>query len=49
MKEQAARIKSIHQEEEFFVAIDSNLGAAVGGQEGTVMSIPGNEGRIALV
>ena len=49
MKEQAARIKSIHQEEEFFVAIDSNLGAAVGGQEGAVMSIPGNEGRIAQV
>ena len=32
-----------------FVAVDSNLGAVVGGEEGTVTSIPGNEGRIAHV
>ena len=30
-----------------FVAIDSNLGAVVGAEEGTIESIPGNEGRIA--
>ena len=30
-----------------FVAIDSNLGAVVGAEEGAVESIPGNEGRIA--
>ena len=32
-----------------FVAVDSNLGAVVGEKEGAVMSIPGNEGRIAQV
>ena len=32
-----------------FVAVDSNLGAVVGGEEGTVTSIPGNEGRIGQV
>ena len=32
-----------------FVAVDSNLGAVVGGKEGAVMSIPGNEGGIARV
>ena len=30
-----------------FVAVDSNLGTVVGAEEGTVGSIPGNEGRIA--
>ena len=30
-----------------FVAVDSNLGAVVGAEEGTIESIPGNEGRIA--
>ena len=30
-----------------FVAIDSNLGAVVGAEEGAIESIPGNEGRIA--
>ena len=28
-------------------AIDSNLGAVVGAEEGAIESIPGNEGRIA--
>ena len=32
-----------------FVAVDSNLGAVVGEKEGAVMSILGNEGRIARV
>ena len=30
-----------------FVAIDSNLGAVEGAEEGAIESIPGNEGRIA--
>ena len=30
-----------------FVAIDSNVGAVVGAEEGAIESIPGNEGRIA--
>ena len=30
-----------------FVAIDSNLGAVVGAEEGAIESIPGNERRIA--
>ena len=30
-----------------FVAIDGNLGAVIGKEEGAVESIPGNEGRIA--
>ena len=30
-----------------FVAIDSDLGAVVGAEEGAIESIPGNEGRIA--
>ena len=30
-----------------FVAIDSNSGVVVGAEEGTIESIPGNEGRIA--
>ena len=29
------------------MAIDSNLGAVVGAEEGAIESIPGNEGRIA--
>ena len=32
-----------------FVAVDSNLGAVIGEKEGAVMSIPGNEGRVAQV
>ena len=31
------------------MAVDSNLGAAVGVEEGAIGSIPGNEGRIAQV
>ena len=45
-KKQAVRIVSTHQEE-FCVAVDSNLGAVVGVEEGAIDSIPGNEGRIA--
>ena len=30
-----------------FIAVDSNLGAVVGAEEGTTDSISGNEGRIA--
>ena len=29
------------------VAVDSNIGAVVGAEEGAIESIPGNEGRIA--
>ena len=29
------------------IAVDSNLGAVVGAEEGAIDSIPGNEGRIA--
>ena len=32
-----------------FLAVDSNLDAIVGEKEEAVMSIPGNEGRIAQV
>ena len=45
MKEQAVRIESLHQEE----AVDSNLGAVVGAEEGAIESIPSNEGKIAQV
>ena len=31
------------------MGVDSNLGAVVGEEEGAVVSIPGNEERIALV
>ena len=31
----------------FVAAVDSNLGAVVGAEEGTIGSIPGNEGRLA--
>ena len=31
----------------FSSAVDSNLGAVVGAEEGAFVSIPGNEGRIA--
>ena len=31
----------------FVASVDSNLGAVVGAEEGTIGSIPGNEGRIA--
>ena len=46
MKQQTVRIVSTHQEE-FFVAVHSNLGAVVGVEEGAIDSISGNEGRIA--
>ena len=36
-----------HTSEGVFVAVDSNLGAVVGAEEGAIESIPGNEGRIA--
>ena len=36
-----------HTSGEVFVAIDSNLGAVIGKEEGAVTSIPGDEGRIA--
>ena len=45
-KWQAMRIVCTRQEE-FSVAIDSNLGAVVGAEEGAIESNPGNEGRIA--
>ena len=32
-----------------FVAVDSNLRAVVGEREGALMSIPGNDGKIAQV
>ena len=37
----------LHTSGEVFVAVDSNLGAVVGNEEGAVESIPGNERRIA--
>ena len=40
MREQAVGIRIIHQGE-FFVAVDSNLGAVVGEKEAAVTSIPG--------
>ena len=46
MKQQAVRIVSTHQEE-FLWQSTANLGAVVGVEEGTIDSIPGNEGRIA--
>ena len=45
MKEQAVRIESIYHKK--IVAVDSNLGAFVGAEEGAIKSIPGSEGRIA--
>ena len=36
-----------HTSGEVFVAVDSNLGALVGAEEGAIDSIQGNEGRIA--
>ena len=36
-----------HTSGRVFVAVDSNLGAVVGAEEGALESIPGNEGRIA--
>ena len=35
------------RQEEVLVAIDSKLGAGVGAEESTILSISGNEGRIA--
>ena len=46
MKQQAVRIVSTHPGGVFF-AVDSNLGAVVGEEEGAINSILGNEGRIA--
>ena len=43
--QQTVRVVSAHQEE-FFVAVDSNMGAVVGAEEGVIASISGNEGRI---
>ena len=43
----ASREDRNHTSGGVFVAIDSNLGAVVGAEEGTIESIPGNEGRIA--
>ena len=45
MKRKAVRIVSIRQEE-FSWQSTSNLGAVVGAEEGAIVSIPGNEGRI---
>ena len=36
-----------HTSVALFVAIDSNLGAVVGAEEGAIESLPGKEGRIA--
>ena len=36
-----------HTSGRVFAAIDGNLGAVIGKEEGAVESIPGNEGRIA--
>ena len=47
MKEQAVRIKK-HTSGGVCVAIDSNLRAVVGAEEGAIESIPGSERRIAL-
>ena len=47
MKEQAVRIKK-HTSGGICVAIDSNLRAVVGTEEGAIESIPGSERRIAL-
>ena len=47
--ERAAIEDQKHTSGGVFVAIDSNLGAAVGEKEGAVTSVPGNEGRIAQV
>ena len=44
-KEQAVRIRNIHQEK-FFVAVGSKLGSVVGEKQGAVTSIQGNRGRI---
>ena len=45
--ERASSEDRTHTSGGVFVSIDSNLGAAVGGEEGATESIPGNEGRIA--
>ena len=44
-RRQAVRIANTRRR--CFVAVDRNLGAVVGKEEGAVKSIPGNEGRIA--
>ena len=45
--ERASSEDRTHTSGGVFVAIDSNLGAVVGAEEGAMESIPGNEGRIA--
>ena len=45
--ERASREDRKHTSGGVFVAADSNLGAVVGAEEGTVVSISSNEGRIA--
>ena len=45
--ENASSEDHMHTSGGVFVAVDSNLGAVVGAEEGAVESIPGNEGRIA--
>ena len=46
MKEASSKDRK-HTSGGVFIAIDSNLGAVAGEKEGAVVSIPGNEGRIA--
>ena len=45
--ERASSEDRTHSSAGVFVAIDSNLGAVVGAEEGAIETIPGNEGRIA--
>ena len=49
MDERAGSEDQKHTSGGVFVAVDSSLGAVVGEKEGAVMSIPGNERRIAQV
>ena len=46
MKMQAVKIANTRRVVSF-VAVDSDLGAVIGKEEGAVKSLPGNEGRIA--
>ena len=43
----SASSEDMHTSGRVFVAIDSGLGAVIDEEKGAVMSIPGNEGRIA--
>ena len=45
--ERADREDRKHTPGGVFAAVDSNMGAVVGAEEGTIESIPGTEGRIA--